>query len=208
MAGVIAVAKLPSQAGVYAIHCDATGEVYVGASRDMRARQRCHLCLLRQGKHHARMLQEAFNAHGAITLRFESLELVGETTALRDREQFWLQLMRPALCRRTAVASNNTGIKWTYSQRVNASESQRLASMVRPVWNKGTTGLYSDAAIAKIKAARARQVCRTGYKWSEEARARHSALKKGAKMPPMSDEHRKHISEARINYFRRLRNEL
>ena len=76
-----------ASAGVFAIRCAASGEAWVGTSRDLAQagnRERFFLC---QGTHRDRPLQACWTAHGADGLVFETLESLGEDVpaiAVRD----------------------------------------------------------------------------------------------------------------------------
>ena len=81
--------------GVFAIRCDASGEVWVGSSRNLDAQQNRELFVLRSGLHRNKTMQAAWNAHGADAFRYEIVEEVEDENALlipsliKDREKHW-----------------------------------------------------------------------------------------------------------------------
>ena len=77
-----------SQAGVYAIHCAASGETWAGAVPDLATIQNRIWFTLRQGGRAHRSLQAAWTAHGADAFRFEIVERLPEEELayVRDRQ--------------------------------------------------------------------------------------------------------------------------
>jgi hypothetical protein len=75
-------------AGIYAIHCAASGEVWVGAAPDLATIQSRIWFTLRQGGSAHRSLQAAWKAHGADAFRFEIVERLPEEELayVRDRQ--------------------------------------------------------------------------------------------------------------------------
>lgn len=84
------MAIIPSCPGVYKITCTATGKAYIGSTTDLRKRKYWHWGDLRQGRHHNRYLQNAWNKYGAECFTFEVLETVMFAEYLHEREQYWL----------------------------------------------------------------------------------------------------------------------
>ena len=84
--------------GVYIIQCAATGEAWVGGSRNLDAQQNSLWFGLRTGGHPNRALQAAWNAHGEAGLTFEALERIddadltplGLADLIKARERHWL----------------------------------------------------------------------------------------------------------------------
>lgn len=60
-------------AGVYEIRNTVTGEAYVGATNDLKARERTHRYALRSGKAGSYLLQEAWNRDGEPAFLFRVL---------------------------------------------------------------------------------------------------------------------------------------
>ena len=86
------------EAGIYAVRCAASGQAWVGATRDLSTRQNGVWLSLRLGSHREPSLQAAWNAHGADGLVFEALEAVdtegldrfGRDSRLKARRAHWI----------------------------------------------------------------------------------------------------------------------
>lgn len=78
--------------GVYGIRRLASGQIYVGISKDVRARLHQHLRSLLANKHHSPRLQNAWNRHGRADFTFVLLErnpeFLSDVEKRREREQF------------------------------------------------------------------------------------------------------------------------
>jgi group I intron endonuclease len=85
----------PNTAGIYKITCVPTGKFYIGSSQDIAVRWRKHrerLSLEKRGSPH---LQYAWNKYGADAFVIEILEPVMFIEHLLEREQFYLDTLRP-----------------------------------------------------------------------------------------------------------------
>lgn len=63
-------AEIPRTSGVYQILCLPTGKVYVGSAVDLYGRWRDHRRYLRQGIHHNKYLQAAWDKYGEESFEF------------------------------------------------------------------------------------------------------------------------------------------
>ncbi|OWU84783.1 hypothetical protein ATO6_10705 [Oceanicola sp. 22II-s10i] len=95
-AAVAAWQEVPKAAGVYALRCAASGEVWVGSAPDLATIENRVLFTLRQGGNPHRSLQAAWDAHGADGVVFERLEELDPETpgvararALKDMAARW-----------------------------------------------------------------------------------------------------------------------
>jgi hypothetical protein len=78
-AQIAAYKERPTLAGVFAVICEATGQVWVGQSRHIDTQQNGIWFALRQGSSPYRSLQAAWTAHGgADAFRFEILDRLPE----------------------------------------------------------------------------------------------------------------------------------
>lgn len=64
----------PTIAGVFAVICSATGEVWVGQSRHIDTQQNSVWFSLKQGSSPFASMQKAWNEHGEAAFRFEQLD--------------------------------------------------------------------------------------------------------------------------------------
>jgi hypothetical protein len=84
-------------AGIYAVRCAASGEVWVGQSADLAKIQNRVWFTLRQGGHPCRSLQAAWNTHGEAGLTLGECERLDEeedaayvkNALLRERLAHW-----------------------------------------------------------------------------------------------------------------------
>lgn len=84
-------------AGVYAVRCAATREVWVSGSRNIDAQQNSLWFGLKTGGHFNRAMQAAWTAHGADSFSFDALERLddedltplGRADLLKARERHW-----------------------------------------------------------------------------------------------------------------------
>ena len=85
-------------AGVYAIRCVPTAQVWVAGSRNIEAQQNSSWFSLRSGGHPNKALQAAWTAHGPDDMAFEVLERIddealtpmGIADQLKSRVIHWL----------------------------------------------------------------------------------------------------------------------
>lgn len=87
-----------SVAGVYAVRCGPTGEVWTAGSRNIGAQQNSLWFSLRTGGNINREMQAAWTAHGEAGFTFEVLQRIEDETLtpqgvldhLKTRERHWL----------------------------------------------------------------------------------------------------------------------
>jgi hypothetical protein len=82
--------------GVYAVICNATGEAWVGISRNLEAQANGLWFALRMGSNPNRHLQAAWTEHGEDAFRFEELDRLsddysepGRPDELKCRKALW-----------------------------------------------------------------------------------------------------------------------
>lgn len=102
-----------NKAGIYKIQRVGTDQCYVGSTACLRKRWTAHRRDLDGAKHHASYLQNAWTKYGADAFEFIVLELCEGASdkeslkiLLRDREQFWIDLLKP--CYNTVPAAMST----------------------------------------------------------------------------------------------------
>jgi hypothetical protein len=88
--------------GVFAIRCEASGEVWTGCSPNLDAHQNREWFVLRSGLHRNKAMQAAWNAHGDASFRYEIVEEVTDDnpllipSLLKDREKHWRETLSAA----------------------------------------------------------------------------------------------------------------
>jgi hypothetical protein len=84
-------------AGVYAVRCAATGEVWVGGSRNIDTQENATRFGLKTGGHANKPLVAAWRAHGDAAFSFEVIERIdteemtplGVADEIKSRERHW-----------------------------------------------------------------------------------------------------------------------
>lgn len=87
--------------GVYSVICRATGEVWVGASRNLDGQENSLRFSLRLGSHRNAALQAAARQHGEAGIDYavvevlddEALTPIGQADLLKAREAHWTQAL-------------------------------------------------------------------------------------------------------------------
>lgn len=85
-AAIAAWKERKSVAGIFAIRCMATSQVWVGQTPDLEKIQNRIWFTLRQGSHTCRSLQTAWAAHGPDGFAFETCERLEEEESAYIRE--------------------------------------------------------------------------------------------------------------------------
>jgi group I intron endonuclease len=172
------------KSGIYQINIG--DGFYIGSAISLTKRRNQHFSDLRASRHANIHLQRAFNKHGSIY--FEIVEIVEDVARLIEREQFYIDTMKPRY-NIAVTAGSQLGFR-------HSAESRALISKVQ----KGR--VLSPETCRKMSEAR------QGIKLSEEHRKNISASKKGRKNPfykagsrhpqygiPKSEQTRERISE-------------
>lgn len=81
--------------GIYCIISKLNNKKYVGQSINIGRRWGEHLAALKKNKHHSQHLQNHFNKYGIEDLTFEVLEEVVDLNLLTDKEQYYMDLLKP-----------------------------------------------------------------------------------------------------------------
>jgi group I intron endonuclease len=109
-----------ADSGIYEIINLVNGKRYVGSAISFKRRWTYHRRDLRAGKHHSKHLQASWNRHGEAAFCFYVIEPVVDTARLIEREQFYIDALKPEYnCRPTA--GSNLGHRWTEEQKSRRS---------------------------------------------------------------------------------------
>lgn len=87
-----------------------TENCYIGSTVNFYGRKYTHFDALRKGRHTNKHLQSSFNKHGAQNFEFIILEQVGDKTKLIEREQHYLDELKPKYNIRK-IARSNLGVR-------------------------------------------------------------------------------------------------
>ena len=81
--------------GIYEIRNLINGDCYIGSSKNIKQRKSRHFKDLKNDKHHSIILQRAYNKYGKEFFKFNLLEIVENVVLLTEREQFYLNKIKP-----------------------------------------------------------------------------------------------------------------
>jgi group I intron endonuclease len=144
--------------GVYLVKCLSNGRSYVGSSRNIEGRWKEHRYDLRHDQHHNRHWQNAWNKYGASDFVWSVLEETArEDSVLREREQHWIDILRPefnisAYSGPTRLGAHNTPehkakmsktMKAIHAAR-NPDEKEELAEAIK----QGMARMSEDEKVA------------------------------------------------------------
>lgn len=112
-----------AEAGIYEIRNRVNGKRYVGSAVAIPQRWRQHRCELGKGRHNPH-LQSAWRKYGAEAFEFRVLELVADPTKLIEREQHYIDTLKPEY-NVAKVAGSNLGLKWSEETRARIGEASK-----------------------------------------------------------------------------------
>jgi predicted GIY-YIG superfamily endonuclease len=99
-AAIAAYKERKVTAGIYTIHCEPSGETWVGKTPDVSKIANRIEFSLRQGMHPHSSLKAALQAHGAGAFRFRIVEELPDeenayirANALKDRQAHWVEAL-------------------------------------------------------------------------------------------------------------------
>ena len=84
-----------TKTGIYKITNTANGKIYIGSAFNLSNRISVHKYTLKNNKHKNLHLQYAYNLYGEDSFTFEIVEIVNDKTILLEREQCYLDSMKP-----------------------------------------------------------------------------------------------------------------
>lgn len=114
---------------IYQILNKNTKDIYIGSAVSFDDRRWVHLCDLRKGKHHSHILQNSFNKHGEEAFEFSVIEEVEDKQMLIQREQHYMDTLKPRY-NISKTAGSPLGTIHTAQSRLNMSLAQKGRSLV------------------------------------------------------------------------------
>lgn len=102
---------MSNKSGVYVITCKATGEKYIGSSGDIPRRIKEHKYDLRNGIHDNYKLLAEWERYGEQQFESSILEEVEDSNSIFEREQYWLDELKPELNIATNARRSGCGVK-------------------------------------------------------------------------------------------------
>ncbi len=80
--------NLRKLSGVYKITCTATGQIYLGSSKNIGQRWSGHKSAMRGGYHNNKHMQAAFDQHGEAAFKIEVLQACPQEMLLDNEQQY------------------------------------------------------------------------------------------------------------------------
>lgn len=179
--------------GIYMITCIPTKHVYIGSSKDIRARIRGgHLLPLNRGTHDNSYLQNSWNKYGADSFKVDILELCEESRLVELETKFVLlynsmdrrfgyNIQHPQDSR-SNKPSPKKGVKMSEEQKIKISETLTGRKIPRDIVERAANSRRGKPSGMK------------GKTLSSESRKKLSESKKGRKM----SEEQKNIISSRL----------
>lgn len=133
---------LDHRAGIYAIVNRRNKNTYVGQTVDLLKRKTDHFKLLAEKKHHNKHLQNAYNLYGSDVFAFVVLEYVRVYAELTEREQFWIDTLKPVYNIVVDVISHPWPARCDWEKTVDEEPfyTKDGESFTRPEWHKWVYG--------------------------------------------------------------------
>jgi group I intron endonuclease len=106
--------------GIYKIENFNNKNIYVGSAKNFDSRWRYHKRDLRRNCHCNKKLQHSWNKYGEELFIFVKLEIVDDIKMLIEREQYWMDTLKPEY-NLAPKAGSNLGIKMSDETRAKMS---------------------------------------------------------------------------------------
>jgi len=192
--------------GIYKIESKLKSErFYIGSATNIEFRWLNHLCNLRKNKHHSIKLQRHYNKYGESDLQF-SILLGCNKEDLIKVEQYFIDSYNPwfNICKK---AGNQFGIKrskktlkkmseshkgqtpWLKGKKLSEEAKKRISNTAKERYKTEKNPMYGVHILGD-------KHWNYGRKASIETKQKMSKSRIGKKLYPLSEEHKKKISES------------
>jgi len=179
---------------IYKISSLISDKIYVESAVNFKKRHNRHISDLNLKRHNSPKLQCFVNKHGIECLIFSIIENVEDRELLIEREQFYIDTLKPWFNIRL-IANSPKGLKASDETKRKMSIAQTgkkrnfLPEHIASLIERNKSKIWSDEAKLKISNAN------VGRIKSEDVRKNHSKKMKGRKLSP---EHAAKIGKANI----------
>jgi len=129
--------KLERRAGIYAIVNRRNQHKYIGQAMCLPDRRASHFGNLVRGKHHCKYLQNAFNLYDANAFTFVVLEYVTCYAILNEREQYWIDELKPEY---NSILDIESGVARYEKREMDTLTFLQEEKFERPVWHEWVYG--------------------------------------------------------------------
>lgn len=185
---------------IYMISNTINDKIYIGSAVRFNFRVNVHKSYLRKGKHHSRKLQNHVNKYGIESLIFKVIENVGEAENLINREQFYIDSLKPFFNSRQ-IAHSQLGYKHTEESKRKMVESRRKNNSYNRKISEETKKKISLAKKGKPCSEETKEKIRKSTKGrvlSEEHLRKVRDYFANNKKPPVSEETRSKLSKQKM----------
>lgn len=189
--------SMSGQSGIYCIEFLPTQQKYIGSTKKFSTRFAGHRSDLKRGEHHSYKLQKLWNENKRDEdLSFVILETVEDLDKLMEREQFWLDFIKPELNvidKAHRLKPESLVSPWLGKHRPEDTKekiSQSLTGRKGRVVSEETREKLRIANTGKKISEATRQKLRDSHKGqvvSDETRAKQSEARKGKSHAPTSE---------------------
>lgn len=110
--------------GVYCIENKTNDRQYIGSTiNPIFHRIQQHICYLKKGIHHSKILQRSFDKYGIDVFSLKVLEVVltEDISTIRDREQYWIDTLKPYY---NILIDAKSPLGYIHSEEVKEKQSQ------------------------------------------------------------------------------------
>jgi len=131
------------KSGIYTITNTVNGKFYIGSASHLSMRWNYHKSKMRGNKSDCRILQKAWNKYGEENFTFRIIELVADKKNLLEREQFYLDSMKPVY-NILKIAGSCLGVKRSKEtcKRMSAARKGVPSSIKMPVLQYDLDGIF------------------------------------------------------------------
>jgi len=155
-------AHLPKTAGIYKITNTINNKCYIGSSVNIRKRCREHILKLLSKTHSNSYLQNSFCKYGECSFNFEVLEEVLDLTQLLQREGYFITSLNADYNLASLDYLGKKTLSEETKKKIGIKSAEKFvknpelinilkdARNLKPVWNKGKVGVYSEESLKKM----------------------------------------------------------
>lgn len=131
------------KSGIYIITNLVNGKFYIGSASHLSVRWNYHKFKMNKNLSDCKILQKAWNKYGEENFTFRIIELVEDKTKLLEREQFYLDTMKPVY-NILKIAGSNLGIKRSKEtlKRMSAARKGKYFNPLKPVLQYDLSGNF------------------------------------------------------------------
>jgi group I intron endonuclease len=174
--------------GVYIITNMITGDRYIGSSKNVYIRLKCHWNLLRKNKHHNHFMQHSWNKYGESVFQYCILEL---TECIKEilltREQYYINILKPEF-NANPIAATRLGFKQSKETKEKIASS-KIGHFVSEETRNKIRGIHPS-----IETRYKMSIARKNKSFSEEHKISLSRAAVGRIRGPLSEEQKAKIS--------------